>query len=90
MQTKSKIAVGLLCLWQFLSIVSIANLNTRTIELQNTLITQYAHSLYLKAGINTMRAADAGVPQVELNKLEAEEELALKDLNRKLAGDFSN
>ena len=90
MQTKSKIAVGLLCLWQFLSIVSIANLNTRTIELQQSVVVLVAHTRYLKAGINTMRAADAGVPQVELNRLKAEEELALKDLNRKLAGDFSN
>ena len=90
MQTRSKIAIGLLCTWQFLSIVSIANLNTRTIDLQKAVVVQEAHNLYLKAGINTMRAADDGVPPVELNKLEAEEELAYKNLNRKLAGDFSN
>jgi len=90
MQTKSKIAVGLLCTWQILSIVSIANLNTRTIELQKAVVVQEAHNLYLKAGINTMRASNAGVSESELTLLKTEEDVALKDLNRKLAGDFSN
>jgi len=90
MQTKNKIAVGLLCFWQFLSVLSIANLNSRTIELEKDMSIQVAHSLFLKAALNRTIASNSGASEAELNKLKAEEDEAYKELSKKIGFGLSN